>query len=309
MTSDRSPKPCLHPRANHQHGTYLAYKCDACRCIPCLTAHRSHHKVSRYRTVTGTHSYVPADRAREHVLELLRTLTVGQIQERSGVNRTSIRVLVGDFPGRPPSRRITRATHRALLAVTPDRVGSEQHGLVDGTGTRRRLRALVALGWPAKQIGARLGFSSRTTWQLTRPDVPESQPVRVGTRDAVRRAYDELCLTVPPPSRFRTRAVNIAAANHWPPPLAWDDDIDDPHARPSRGVNRLRTPNRPLDEIAVERALHGDRVHLRPVERVEAVRRLTAAGLSAAQIADRLNVTKRSVQRIRDTQRKTETAA
>jgi DNA-binding CsgD family transcriptional regulator len=54
-----------------------------------------------------------------------------------------------------------------------------------------------------------------------------------------------------------------------------------------------------LDEIAIERAMHGDPVRLRPTERVEVVRRLTARKLSTNQIADRLGITPRTVSRIR----------
>ncbi len=224
--------PCRHPRARHQHGTYLANVKDGCHCPPCERAGRRHSKEGAYRTATGTSSYVPADRARAHVTSLLATLTIGQVEERSGVHRTAIRVLVGDFPGRPASKRITRKTEAALIAVRPARLGPETRGLVDATGTTRRLRALVALGWPRKHLERRLGLSSRTAWLLTAAPRVQDQ-VTVGTRDAVRALYDELSLSVPGPSRAATRARNLAVARGWPPPLAWDDDvIDEPRARP-----------------------------------------------------------------------------
>lgn len=57
---------------------------------------------------------------------------------------------------------------------------------------------------------------------------------------------------------------------------------------------------RDLDEIAIERAVTGgDRVHLHPTEREEAVRRLNARGLVDTQIAERLHVALRTVRRIR----------
>jgi DNA-binding CsgD family transcriptional regulator len=49
----------------------------------------------------------------------------------------------------------------------------------------------------------------------------------------------------------------------------------------------------------VQRASRGERVQLSRAERAEVVRRLTAAGLSAAQIADRLGIAQRSVSRLR----------
>lgn len=53
------------------------------------------------------------------------------------------------------------------------------------------------------------------------------------------------------------------------------------------------------DEIAVERAITGERVKLSPVDRAEAVRRLTAEGRSALFIAEQLGITTRTVTRIR----------
>lgn len=54
-----------------------------------------------------------------------------------------------------------------------------------------------------------------------------------------------------------------------------------------------------LDDIAIERAVAGDPVHLRPVERVEVVRRLTRLRLTTPQIAERLHIAPRTVARIR----------
>lgn len=222
---------CSCPRANHQHGTYLGFKVDGCRCAFCVRAHRIETKRTRYRTAAGTHSYTDARAARHHVRYLLaHGLTVSQIEHRSGVNRTSIRVLIGDFPNRPQSKRITRKTETALLAVTATRVGPETSGLVDPTGTRRRLQALVALGHQRKNIAGRLGWSSRTFYEIVRND----RPVLAATRAAVIDLYDELSMTLPAPGPGATRARNSAAAQGWLPPLAWDDDlIDDPSYQPT----------------------------------------------------------------------------
>jgi hypothetical protein len=298
MTVDRTPKPCPHPRANHQHGTFLAYDKDDCRCWPCLAANSAQGRAERYRTATGTHTYVPADPARTHIQQLLETLTVGQIEQRSGVHRTAIRVLIGDFPGRPASKRITRTTERALLAVEADRVGTEQHGWVDGTGTRRRFRALIALGWPARTLGDRLGFSSRTNWFLTCPDIDDAAPIRASTRTAVRRLYDELSLTKPAPARQVTRARGIATARRWAPPLAWDDDtIDDPAAAPDLG-DQVDD----VDEFAVEQVLAGERMTLTGATLHAAVHALAAAGHQPQAIAERLGIQVQQAHRLRGRQ-------
>lgn len=222
---------CFHPRARHQHGTQLAYKKDECRCDPCREAYRVYGKRVHYRTLTGTHTYVDAALARAHVRRLLTVLTVGQVEQRSGVNRTSIRLLVGDWPGKAPSKRIARSTHTALMAVRPERVGQETSGLVDPVGTTRRLRALIALGWDSRYLGTRLGMSNCTIPRITHDEVTL---ILVSTREAVRALYDELALTIPPEGRVRTMSRGRARRAGWAPPLAWDDDsIDDPAATPA----------------------------------------------------------------------------
>jgi hypothetical protein len=59
----------------------------------------------------------------------------------------------------------------------------------------------------------------------------------------------------------------------------------------------LQAPD--VDQVAVERAIHGHPVTLTDAERDEAVRRLTAAGRSAAHIGALLGITARHVCRIR----------
>jgi DNA-binding CsgD family transcriptional regulator len=161
--------------------------------------------------------------------------------------------------------------------------------LIDATGTRRRVQALMRIGWTADLMAAELGVTGAAVraWTTT-------AKVRRSTAARVAALYDRWWNQPGPSVRTRSRA----RAAGWAPPLAWDDDrIDDRRARPNWGA-RLPTA---FDEIAVQRALHGDAVHLRPVERAEAVRRLTAAGRSAADIAALLGTTKRSVVRHRAT--------
>jgi len=224
-------RDCRHPRANHQHGTHLAALKDGCRCVPCVKAMRRNNKLTAYRTATGTHTYVDAGPARAHVKRLLRTLTVAQIEQRSGVHRTAIRVLVGDVPNRPASKRITRTTAASLLAVEPTFLGPEAQGLVSATGTVRRMRALVAIGYSARRLEQLLGLSKTTVYFLT--SRPDRRPlVSAATRTAVVRLYDRLSMTPAPPSRSATIARNHATREGWLPPLAWDDDtIDSPELR------------------------------------------------------------------------------
>lgn len=65
--------------------------------------------------------------------------------------------------------------------------------------------------------------------------------------------------------------------------------------------NRNRVPPRSLevDEIAVERACHGEPLPLTYAERAEAVRKLTGQGHSARAISARIRLSQRTVVRYR----------
>ncbi len=58
-----------------------------------------------------------------------------------------------------------------------------------------------------------------------------------------------------------------------------------------------------IDEIAIERAISGERLHLTMLERREAVARLTRRGLSARRIAELLHTTSRTIARQRASNR------
>lgn len=184
-----------------------------------------------------------------------------------------------------------RAAHvRAAQRYRKRRILAHAPLKVDATGTRRRLRALARIGWTGAVLGERLGVSRDAVNKMTR----HAQVYRT-TAEKVAALYDELSMTPGPSERVR----RMAKAKGWPPPLAYDEeDLDDPRARPAIGY-ALQRQQRAFDEIAVERAMHDASVRLRPAERAEVVRRLTRAGLSAAQIAQRVGVTDRSVVRWR----------
>jgi hypothetical protein len=163
--------------------------------------------------------------------------------------------------------------------------------LVDATGTRRRLQALAVIGWGTGQLAGQAGVTPTAVKQwMHRGQVQPHTAARVAD------LYDRLWDKPGPSAKARAHAVKSG----WAPPLAWDEgSIDDPQARANRGWRAIRDGKRAFDEIAVEEAMRGRRVHLRPVERAEAVRQLTALGLSAAEISRRLGVAARSATRIR----------
>lgn len=235
MTVDRTPQPCHHKRANHQHGTRACYVLDRCRCIPCKDANRAAERQRTRDHLYGRwNGYVDATPAREHV-QRLQAQGMGwkRIARAAGLDTSVVwKLLYGDASRNlAPSKRVRPVTAEKLLAVRLDLAD----GLpVGGIGTARRIQALVALGWSMSKIAARLGIL-RANFT---PIAHGRRDVKQATAKAVRDLYDELRDTEPPRDTHRdriaySRARNFAAAHGWALPMAWDDEsIDDPAAAP-----------------------------------------------------------------------------
>lgn len=228
------------------HGTYARYKLDGCRCYPCAGA-ASDYRANRERAIAyGTwQPFVDAEPVRRHI-RALQSCGMGlrRIAEAAGVDRKRLQVVLTGRPerGTPPQKRIRPAIAAAILAIQPtlDLLGDRT--VIDATGTRRRLQALVATGWSISKLADRLGWTPANLARLIK-----SERTIVATARAVRALYDELWNHAPPEDTHRdriaaSRARNYARANGWVPPLAWDDDrIDDPDARPDLGAETSRT--------------------------------------------------------------------
>jgi hypothetical protein len=164
---------------------------------------------------------------------------------------------------------------------------------VDSTGSARRLQALAALGYGLLDLAEHLEWGKSRVRDVQSMRAPL---VRVATAERVARVYDELAMT-PGPS---TRARDLARRRGWVPPLAWDDDeIDDPQARPARGLRRWATPPNP-ERIAA--ALAGDleaRRALTGPDRQQLVRQLHAEGLLDPEIVARTGMSIRNVLHLR----------
>lgn len=284
---DRTPKPCLHKQADHQHGTRTAYVLDRCRCLPCSRANAAAESDRERQKAYGRYDwFVSAAQARAHVLHLMdQGMGLKRIVAVSGVAQGTLWKLVygkRQADGvQKPTRRITHHVHDRLMAT---RLNLADGARVDSTGTHRRVQALVAIGWSQQKIANRLGMNrgnfgtmmSRTT--VTRR-----------TRDTMVAIFDEWSMRLPPATNQRergsaSRARNHAKAHGWVPPLAWDDDaIDDPNARPSTHVDD--EPG--FDEAAILRRMSGDRVRVTKTEKAEVIRRLRAEGVSDTEITKR----------------------
>ena len=292
--SGGSRRDCRHPRAAHQHGTRTAYVADRCRCPDCRRANRDASAARTRAIAFGRWTpFVDPDPARAHIHRLRATgLGIDQVVARSGVASGAVRALVyGDPRTGKPVARIRSQTEARILAVGSARLAAGT--LVDAAGTIRRLQALTAAGWPLPLLAGHLGrrpASLRATMTRGR--------VTAATADQVALLYARLeTVTQPqttPAERIAAAAARAQAARHgWAPPSWWDDIDTDP------GPATSEPGGADLDEVAIERAMAGEPVDLSPAEQAEAVRRLTARGLSVRQIADRLRTSGRTVSRRR----------
>ena len=246
----------------------------------------------RYDRARGvTRAYSDATPVRAHLVGLL---TAGAshrgIALAAEVSPTTVgRILCGHYSTCQP------AVARRLLAVTPARfiARPDPEGFVPAVGTRRRIRALLALGWRHTDITAHM--TAHDSAHLSAVVLHQAGDwVTRRTHDAVVHTYDTLSMRPGPSKATRARSARLG----YPPPLAWDDDaIDDPTATPA-------TPDLvdadAVDHAAITRALTGDPA--RPLTRPErqiAVAHLTRQGLTTDQIATRLHVTDRTILRDR----------
>lgn len=157
-----------------------------------------------------------------------------------------------------------RRKYRQVLGITRS---------VDATGTRRRIQALMALGWPGHAIAGHCGWrTGEAVFEITRRNW-----VQRSTAEAVAHVYEHLSMTPGPSAQTRARAARMG----WPPPLAWDD-IDNPDEQPDVSKSARRTNADLLAEYAY----------------------LTAAGESAEQAARQLGVTLGAIEKARERERK-----
>lgn len=219
---------------------------------------------------------VPADDVREHI----RVCCAAGLNQRTvaAIAGVSLRTVADAATGR--RSHLAPDNARKILAVDP--WSTEWHllppgALVPDTGTVRRLRALMAIGWSGAKLAADLGWKPE---QLNRVRAGRQRTVTAGTAIAVRDLYDRLWSVDGGYQRVRT----LAALNGWALPMEWDD-IDDPDEVPS-GRRQLFGQQR------------GKRLDRR--EQVEAWMddpRPDWAKDTAEQVADRLGVRPRTIER------------
>lgn len=255
---------------------------------PRCTRNREHKDLCReHRRMLqkmGLAGYIDATPAREKIA-VLRGMgwSYQRIGRAVGVAHATLQRI-----GTGVSRRATAATVNAVAAIE---VTDGQW--VDSTGSKRRIHALVRIGWTYAEISRRCGVNHCTLRKVAlRPRV------NADTAAKVAQAYRELHLTPGPAGH----AVAAARRRGFLPPLAWDEDtIDDPSAVPDLGAG----VDSEVDEVLVERIVAGKvnvgpgrRVVVPPQDRLEAVRRMLPLGIAPTPMANRIGASKEVVERL-----------
>lgn len=222
-----------------QHGERACYL-RGCRRPECCTAHYRYMSRIRLEYARGQRRRVDATPAAEHVRTLLsHGWNQAQISRKAGIAHRVIGSLkTGTYA------TISRATEQAVLAVPAGPPPADSPD-TDATGTIRRIRALIAIGYPGADIAREVGLHRDALNKIARGETPG---VRVTTATAVAKAYRRLSRQAGPSNRARL----FASKKGWHGPLAWDEStIDDPGAAPDTDDDQPTPLNR--DELGAYR--------------------------------------------------------
>lgn len=185
-----------------------------------------------------------------------------QIADAASVSRSLITALANG------TTQTTNRDHASrILAADLSTTVPGELAFVDATGTRRRLQALIAIGYPLINIANATGHLS---WNLGRITSGHYQIVRPATAKSIARLYRAWATTPGTCNRSRRRAQQAG----WVGPLAWDDnDIDNPAATPEPEPDNPALNKNQLAEL-----------------RLTEIRHLASYGIPAEQIATRVGV-------------------
>jgi hypothetical protein len=156
-------------------------------------------------------------------------------------------------------------------AVAADimQMGRPTKGQVGAEPSRRRLRALAAIGYGLKTIADETGVGFSTLAMVR----ARNDRVNTWISNAIADAYDRISMRPGPDPQ----AAQLARAKGWASPLAWDDIDHDPE--PATGEEG------DVDPVVVHRILAGDVVPSTRAERIEVTRRWVADGRPLRELA------------------------
>jgi hypothetical protein len=253
------------------HNALTCYTDYGCRKVECVERYniRNAARLRAHRNGTWSQRYVDAEPVRQHLIALEAAgIGAGWVAATTGLSIQTVRDFLRSHPNRSRGRKQRTSPEIAakILAVTEE---SHVRGRLPGTGTTRRIQALVTAGWPLRAIASQSGISWPYMSTLLHREI-----VFASTHNAAAEAYARIARKSPlrhgVSAAQSKRARNWGAREGWPPPRYWakyPDAIDDPHFTPEYGLTK-------------------------PELRAEEARWLvTTAGLARTEVAARLGMT------------------
>lgn len=240
---------------------YRRYKGGGCRCFPCRLDNARYNRELAAGRGPRVVDYMPVAPVREHLARLsARGVGYRRAAELAGVDPYTVRRWL--YNNAVTCRRVLG---EKVLAVDET---AKPRRFLDATGTRRRIQALGAAGWPLARVARRVGWRRHNMAKiLGRGEVFPSTFAKISG------LYTELWNAPPPSGGWLPRALELARANSWFPPGAWDDEtLDDPEALPC-----LLPPVEPVErdlELLVQHVFAGHPVEPTIAAKREIVRRM-----------------------------------
>jgi len=192
-----------------------------------------------------------------------------------------------------PTKSVQESNARKILGVRPGMDAMAAGARIHAVGTRRRLQALAAIGWPSTVIGDRI---DRSRGHIAA--IRSSEVVTVRVAREIAQLYQQMYYVRPQPATTDerisvTHTLMWAGRKHWAPPVAWPGaTIDDPTARPSiaeasllRDGLTVRTERGTVDMVAVLRRDGGEDIDIPDWEREPAVLALYRRGWPTYRIS------------------------
>lgn len=192
---------------------------------------------------------------RQHILSLMAEgVPRERIARQAGVSSGYLSDLVNGCKGHS-GRRVYYGTISPLfaevvLAVRSSDCAGQANWWTNPTGSRRRVEALMAIGYSALEQAHRIGKLPNPF----RASVWTAKVIHPETAKAIAKLYDQLWCQPRALDGQTLRTLKLAARKGYAPPQAWDDDsIDDPIAIPNLGISR---PEPMIDLVKIERVSH-----------------------------------------------------
>ncbi|MFF6844703.1 hypothetical protein ACFY8X_38935 [Streptomyces tanashiensis] len=223
--------------------------------------------------------FVPAGPVRQHIEQIAASgMPVAAIGERLGCGPKAFDRLM--YASKRPER-VRRETAESVLAYWPTIGDYPDSARIDPTGSRRRVQALMARGFPGRYLASVVGVDEKSFSRAL-----QAERVTAFLARSIMKAYDRLWNQQPEAHGVSAAAANwarkVARSRGYAGSLAWDDDtIDDPNAEPLLDAD---SDAEAYDEVAVRRYADGVRIDLTAAERLDAVVLCVSRGMSYEDI-------------------------